>query len=113
MAALEPLGFTCIPDPESLDFNDQCRLLAEADVVVAPHGAALSLLFCCAPGTTLLEIHTPNYSSPLYAWMAFFGSLQYMALLAEPRSNPAEPSMDDLWVDPQLVLDQLSKWRVD
>jgi len=113
MTALEPLGFTCISDPGSLDFHDQCRLLAEADVVVAPHGAALSLLFCCAPATRLLEIHTPDYISPLYAWMAFFGTLRYRALLGEARSNPAEPSMDDLWVDPQVVVDRLIEWGVD
>lgn len=113
MAALEPLGFICISDPGSLDFNEQCRLLAEADVVVAPHGAALSLLFCCAPGTRIFEIHTPNYISPLYAWMAFFGALRYTALLAEPRPNPTEPSMDDLWVDPQMVLKRLIEWGVE
>jgi capsular polysaccharide biosynthesis protein len=79
-------------------------------VVVAPHGAALSLLFCCAPGTRLLEIHSPSYISPLYAWMASYGRLFYAGLLAHARPNPAEPAMDDLWIDPQMVLDQLNRW---
>ena len=110
MAALEREGFTCIPDPGVLAFDQQCRLLADADVVVAPHGAALSLLFCCAPGTRLLEIHGPSYISPLYAWMARVGGLWYSALLAESRANPSEASMDDLWINPQTVLDQVLKW---
>jgi capsular polysaccharide biosynthesis protein len=112
MASLEAVGFTCVPDPACLDFDQQCRLLAQADVVVAPHGAALSLLFCCVPGTKVLEIHGPGYVSPLYAWMASFGQLTYAALMAQPRANPAEPMMDDLWIDPQMVLDQLTQWGV-
>ncbi len=113
MAALERWGFTCIPDPGGLDFHEQCRLMAEADVVVAPHGAALSLIFCCAPGTKLLEIQTSSYVSSLYAWMAMVGALQYSAVFAELKPNSALPSMDDLWIDPQVVLDHLADWEFD
>lgn len=112
MAELEGMGFICIPDPGVLDFKQQSHLLAHADVVLAPHGAALSLLFCCSPGTKVLEIHSPSYLSPLYAWMSLYGGLRYTALLAQPRSNPAMPSMDDLWVEPQIVLDRLSEWGI-
>ena len=110
MAALERQGFTCIPDAAVLDFHQQCRLLAESDLVVAPHGAALSLLFCCAPGTRVLEIFSPDYISPLYARMAILGNFRYSALLAQSRPNPATQSMDDLWIDPQVVLNQLANW---
>mgnify|MGYP006268846781 CR=1 FL=1 len=113
MAALESLGFTCIPDPSNLDFEHQCRLLSEADVVVAPHGAVLSLLFCCAPGTKILEVHCPGYLSPLYAWMAAFGGLRYRSLMGCARANPAEPQMDDLWVDISLVLHHLADWGIE
>ena len=112
MAALDAAGFTCVPDPACLDFDQQCKALAEADVVVAPHGAALSLLWCCAPGTKVLEIHAPGYASPLYARMANYGRLVYAALLGQPKPNPAEPTMDDLWIDPRMVLDQLTQWGV-
>jgi hypothetical protein len=44
--------------------------------------------------------------------MASFGQLTYAALMAQPRANPAEPMMDDLWIDPQMVLDQLTQWGV-
>lgn len=109
IAALEKAGFLCIPDPSTLDFNSQCRLMAEADVVVAPHGAALSLMFCCVPGTKIVEIHSPGYLSPLYAWMAMIGELGYSPLMSDTISNPLYPSMDDLLIDPDLVIDQLSR----
>jgi len=112
MAELESMGFICIPDPAVLDFKQQSHLLAHADVVLAPHGAALSLLFCCSPGTKVLEIHSPSYLSPLYAWMSLYGGLRYSALVAQPRPTPATATMDDLWIDPQIVLDRLSEWGI-
>ena len=35
---------------------DQIRAFGEADVIVAPHGAALANLAFCSPGAALLEL---------------------------------------------------------
>lgn len=55
LALLEPLGFEVV-DPGSLPVAEQIRTFAEADVIVAPHGASLANLPFCSPGATLLEL---------------------------------------------------------
>lgn len=112
MAALNARGFECIEDPSSLPFAEQCRRFAEAEMIVAPHGAALSLLFCCHPRTRVLEIHSPTYLSPLYAAMAHYGSMDYHPLMAIPVPDDNHASMDDILVDINQVLTRLSFWGV-
>jgi len=55
LALLTPLGFEAV-DPGELSVRDQIRTFAEADVIVAPHGAALANLVFCSPGSALLEL---------------------------------------------------------
>jgi hypothetical protein len=55
LALLEPLGFTSV-DPGALSVADQIRTFAEADVIVAPHGAALANLVFCSPGAAVVEL---------------------------------------------------------
>jgi hypothetical protein len=55
LALLEPLGFEVV-DPGALSVTDQIRTFAEADVIVAPHGASLANLPFCSPGSALLEL---------------------------------------------------------
>ncbi len=47
--------FACV-DPGSMSVAQQIATFAEADVIVAPHGAALANLVFCSPGASLLEL---------------------------------------------------------
>jgi capsular polysaccharide biosynthesis protein len=55
IAALQRRGFELV-DPGELSVADQIRAFGEADVIVAPHGAALANLAFCSPGSALLEL---------------------------------------------------------
>lgn len=44
-----------------MPFAEQARLFASAEMVVAPHGAALANLMFCRPGTGVLEFFPSNY----------------------------------------------------
>jgi capsular polysaccharide biosynthesis protein len=55
LALLAPLGFTSV-DPGELSVAEQVRTFAEADVIVAPHGAALANLVFCSPGSAVVEL---------------------------------------------------------
>ncbi|MBO9523338.1 MAG: glycosyltransferase family 61 protein [Nocardioidaceae bacterium] len=54
-ALLEPWGFTPF-DPGAVSVAEQIRTFAEADVIVAPHGASLANIAFCSPGSALVEL---------------------------------------------------------
>ncbi|MFL6061931.1 MAG: glycosyltransferase family 61 protein [Marmoricola sp.] len=80
LALLEPLGFDVI-DPGDLSVRDQIRTFAEADVVVAPHGASLANIPFFSPGASLLELF-PSASMVADYWKMTCGvaGLEYQYL---------------------------------
>ncbi len=59
---------------EELDFDAQWRLMRSAGTVIAPHGAGLTNMLFCKPGTRIVEIADPLYPNPnFYAMAAALG----------------------------------------
>jgi hypothetical protein len=77
---LEALGFTVL-DPGELSVAEQVRAFAEADVIVAPHGAALANLAFCSPGSAVVELF-PSQSLVADYWKMACGveGLEYRYL---------------------------------
>lgn len=65
LQALEPRGFSMI-DPGALTVQEQIDHFAAAEVVVAPHGAALVNLNFSPAGVRVLELFAPRYLNPVY-----------------------------------------------
>jgi glycosyl transferase family 61 len=63
--ALEERGFTRL-DPGSVSVREQIDRFAAAEVIVAPHGAALANLVFARPGVRVLELFAPDYVNPCY-----------------------------------------------
>jgi capsular polysaccharide biosynthesis protein len=63
--ALEERGFTRL-DPGTVSVQEQIDAFAAADVIVAPHGAALANLVFTRPGVRVLELFAPDYVNPCY-----------------------------------------------
>ncbi len=55
LSTLEPLGFERVA-LERLPFAQQVALFADADMVIAPHGAGLANIAFCKPGTIVVEL---------------------------------------------------------
>lgn len=55
LAILEPLGFEIV-HAEKYTFEEQISIFANAQAIVAPHGAGLANLVFCAPGTRVIEL---------------------------------------------------------
>jgi len=53
--ALLPLGFEVV-HCENLSMVEQAQMFAEASVVLGPHGAGLTNIVYCQPGTTVIEL---------------------------------------------------------
>jgi hypothetical protein len=77
--ALAQVGIeTC--RPEGLPFPQQIRLFQSAQMVVAPHGAALSNIVFCQPQTTVVEIFSAHYFNDCYQTLAREAGLIYRAI---------------------------------
>lgn len=107
LALLEPMGFERVT-MTGRSLPDQARLFARAQVIVAPHGAALANLVFAGPGTSLVELLPANYRMPTYCFMAASMGLPYRALVGvEPAARgpfTVEQWRADLTVDvPRLA----------
>ena len=81
---LEAAGFT-IMAMEGLSVVEQAALLARADVLMSPHGGALTNMVFCRPGIKVVEMFS-RHVFPYYYGLAANCEHQYHAIL----QNPAE-----------------------
>ena len=106
---LERLGFTRF-DPGAVSVQDQIDHFAAAEVVVAPHGAALVNLNFAPEGVRVLELFAPRYLDPGY-WSITDNvpDSVYRYLVADPV-EPERPRsrmlhvQDDITLSPAAVL---------
>ena len=104
---LNEFGFEIV-FPESLDFPTTVKLFESAEVVCGMHGANLSSICFCKPGSTLIEIYHPQHPE-IYFWTTATGAgLNYCFLLGEgpiidfPDLSPGSPgNHSDVAVNPQ------------
>jgi capsular polysaccharide biosynthesis protein len=86
LTALEPRGFT-VTDPGQLPVAEQIRAFAEAEWIVAPHGAALTNLAFASPGASVVELLAPDYVQGCY-WKISqcVQGVEYRYLVGEGRA---------------------------
>lgn len=82
-AALGVHGFETIV-PGSMTFAEQVAAFSSAQLVVAPHGAALANLAFAKPGTSVVELFPQASGSPCYRDIADAVGLRYARLTCPP-----------------------------
>ena len=102
VAALGALGSDAL-DPGALPVDEQLSLFAQAEVVVAPHGAGLTNLVFCQPGATVVELFAPQYVNVCY-WnlAATVEGLRYRYLVC---GDSARLARLQLGVDADITVD--------
>ncbi|MBC2837631.1 glycosyltransferase family 61 protein [Paragemmobacter straminiformis] len=68
---------------EDFSFDEQVQMFRGADAVVASHGAGLTNILFCRPGTKVLEIFPQQYSTGAFAIAAHSNNLRYTCAVAE------------------------------
>ena len=105
--SLESRGFVRL-DPGTLSVQEQIDCFHAAEVIVAPHGAALSNLVFCQPGTRVLELFAHNYVHlGLWAISQSIEGICYHYLVAEggrSRGASATGVLTDIRIPPARVL---------
>ncbi|PQO29991.1 glycosyltransferase family 61 protein [Blastopirellula marina] len=76
IAALAPLGFQSVR-LESLSVQQQIELFQRAEMVVGPHGAGLTNLAYCRPGTAVLEIAPTSRPCRYFHCLAHHNQLDF------------------------------------
>jgi hypothetical protein len=95
--------------PEALSVAEQARLFHSASAVVAPHGAALSNLVFCRPGTPVVELFTPRYVATCYWIIAAYGGLRYGYVLGDAAPGRTDASAD-IVIPPARLRSALEAW---
>lgn len=83
---LNQYGFTTI-ELETISVVEQVRLFANAKVIVSPHGSGLTNIMFCKPGTTVIELVSPNYIRHYYWVISKQLQLKYYYLVGEEYSD--------------------------
>lgn len=79
---LSSFGFITV-FTEELTFEDQVDLFRSADIVFGPHGAGLSNIFFCRPGSTVIELFYPQHPNICFWTIASQCNLNYYYILGE------------------------------
>ncbi|MBL0319438.1 MAG: glycosyltransferase family 61 protein [Alphaproteobacteria bacterium] len=75
-------GFEVVA-PEQMSFKEQFSLFHHAEMIVAIHGAALTNLMFCKPGTNVLELASAGYGSNDFLWMSAVRKLNHDILIGD------------------------------
>jgi hypothetical protein len=102
---LERRGFARL-DPGTVSVQEQIDHFAAAEVIVAPHGAALSNLVFASPGVHVLELFAPNYVNPCYWAIAEnIPDARYRYLVGgDPDSQPVGRPMNGVLTDVRIAI---------
>ena len=97
-AQLENRGFDSV-DCGKMSVQEQAEVFGSAEVVVGAHGAALTNLVFCRPGTRVVELFSPAYVNPCYRDLCIAAGLRHAAVigngedwvLSERHDHPSAP----------------------
>ena len=84
--ALERMGFACVR-LEAMLLAEQIALFANADIIVAPHGAGLANLVYARAGCGLIELHMDSYVNWCFRRLAAVCQVSYDCVIG--RQLPA------------------------
>lgn len=82
---LEAAGFTMVK-MEGMSVAEQAALLSRADVLMAPHGGALTNMVFCKPGIPVIELMS-RHVYPYYYGLSELCGHRYHAIMEDPAAD--------------------------
>lgn len=113
LARLQKRGFEHV-DCGKLSVQAQADIFGSAEIVLGAHGAALTNLVFCRPGTQVIELFGPGYVNPCYRDLCVAAGLRHAAVVgngkdwvvSEKHDRPSAP-ITASWELLQKVLEEL------
>lgn len=91
---------------EDYSIREQAQLFAQAELIIAPHGAGLTNLMFCQPQTRVIELFSPSYIRYYYWSICQYLKLNYYYLVGETLPCRAfrhllypDVLTEDFWID--------------
>ncbi|MDD3150403.1 MAG: glycosyltransferase 61 family protein [Candidatus Gastranaerophilales bacterium] len=72
---------------EDYSFSEQLSIFANANIIVAPHGAGLTNISFCKPGTKLIEIFTPDWFADCFFRIGENVGIDHYYMFGNPQPN--------------------------
>ena len=91
---LKTQGFEII-DCGEMSIKDQAAAFAHAELIVAPHGGALTNLIFCRPGTKVVELLSSNYPNPCYRNLCGVAKLPYIGIIGNSQKSETTSDLSD------------------
>lgn len=99
---------------EEMPLKKQLKIFFNAQVIVSPHGAGLTNLVFCNPGTRVVELFSPNFLEPHYWLISQLLHLDYhfiigTNIIARKRKKPRRrwSGFDNMFIDAKKLLKYL------
>lgn len=94
--------------PGRLSITRQINLFAKASAIIGPHGAGLTNIVFCRPGTIFYELLPEHYTNPCFTRLAQAAGMHYILDLFVDETDPRIDIHQRGWVaDLDLVLDRI------
>jgi capsular polysaccharide biosynthesis protein len=88
------------------DVEDEAAFFSECSIVVGPHGAGLTNLVFCSPGTKVLELIPSDHVHPYYYTIATSAGAEYFYIVGQSKGTRPQgtfgPSPFDFEVAPDI-----------
>lgn len=98
-----------------LSVQEQADSFGSADTVVGAHGAALTNLIFCRPGTRVVELFSPRYVNPCYRDLSVAAGLKHSAVIGDGKdwmlSNEHDQPSAPITASWELVEEALGKLK--
>jgi capsular polysaccharide biosynthesis protein len=107
--ALQTRGFEIVV-PGALTYAEQVRLLAEADIIIGPHGAGLTNIGFASPSARFVEIHPSDYGQPTFVHLALSRGQRTHCYFVEATSGTRQSAQ--MRIDVGAFLETLNAWRI-
>lgn len=84
-----------IIDCGEMSVKDQAAAFAHAELIVAPHGGALTNLMFCREGTKVVELLSSKYPNPCYRNLCGIAGLPYIGIIGNSQKSESTSDLSD------------------
>ena len=78
-----------------MSVKDQAAAFAHAELIVAPHGGALTNLMFCREGTKVVELLSSKYPNPCYRNLCGIAGLPYIGIIGNSQKSESTSDLSD------------------